>query len=174
MRKTMLRIELEDNEYPKQKLTHVRKIARAVVLSKEGKIAIIHLKRNDIFGDYDYYELPGGGVDVEESLEDAAIREIEEEVGVVAKIITPIGEVVDAYNLINRQNENHYFLLQEIKKCARHLESYEQKFFQEVLWVSLEEAIRMFLNMPDSGVSKLVKNRELPILKEALKYLKNK
>lgn len=61
MRKTILRIELEDNEYPKQKLTHVRKIARAVVLSKEEKIAIIHLKRNDIFGDYDYYELPGGG-----------------------------------------------------------------------------------------------------------------
>ena len=41
----MLRIELEDNEYPKQKLTHVRKIARAVVLSKEGKIAIIHQSR---------------------------------------------------------------------------------------------------------------------------------
>lgn len=40
MRKTILRIELEDNEYPKQKLTHVRKIARAVVLSKEEKLQL--------------------------------------------------------------------------------------------------------------------------------------
>ena len=89
----MLYLKLEDNEYPKQELTHIRKIARAVVLSKEGKVAIIHLKRNDIFGDYDYYELPGGGVNENESFEDAAIREIEEEVGVIAKIIVPLGEV---------------------------------------------------------------------------------
>lgn len=170
----MLYLKLEDNEYPKQELTHIRKIARAVVLSKEGKIAIIHLKRNDIFGDYDYYELPGGGVNENESFEDAAIREIEEEVGVIAKIIVPLGEVVDAYNLINRQNDNHYFLLQEVETCSRHLETYEQKMFQEVLWVSLEVAIQMFLSMPSSGVSMLVKNRELPILKEAYNYLKNK
>lgn len=107
----MLRIELEDNEYPKQKLTHVRKIARAVVLSKEGKIAIIHLKRNDIFGDYDYYELPGGGVDVGESLEDAAIREIEEEVGVVAKIITPLGNLYKKVRLCYLIFQSNYNMI---------------------------------------------------------------
>ena len=170
----MIYLKLNDTEYPKQELTHVRRIARAVICSKEGTIAIIHLKRDDIFGNYDYYELPGGGVKESESFEEAVIREIEEEVGSIARIVTPLGVVEDAYHLIQRKNDNHYFLLQEITKCPRHLEDYEQKMFQEILWVPILEAIQKFQEMPSSGVSLLVKNRELPILMEALKYLGNR
>ena len=36
--------------------------------------------------------------------------------------------------------------------------------FKEIIWVPIQEAISLYEKMPNSGVSKLVKQRELPIL----------
>ncbi len=168
----MLHLFLKDDEYPLQEIDHTRVIARAVAINDRHEVAVLHVIRDDIFGNYDYYELPGGGVKSDEDLSLAAIREIHEEVGATCSLIQEIGIVDDFYNLLRRHNENHYFLLQVIDIGKRDLEEYEKMMIHEVIWVDIDQAIKMFQEMPSTGVSKLVKNRELPVLMECRKYIK--
>ena len=42
---------------------------------------------------------------------------------------------------------------------------------EKVIWVSIDEAIRLYENMGGSGVAIIVRNRELPILKKVKKLL---
>lgn len=166
----MIHLYLEDSEYPKQPIQEIRQIARAVVVDQNQKVAILPLRRDDIFGNWNYYELPGGGLRPNEDPLEGAKREIHEEVGVITEGITKLGIVEDYYHLIHRKNINHYYLLRVIKKAHRHLEAYEKSIIQNVQWVSLQDAIERFQKMPNQGVPLLVKNRELPILQEAMQY----
>lgn len=170
----MIHLFLEDDEYEKLPIDHVREVARAVILDEKGKVAILHLKRDDIFGNYEYYELPGGGKNKDESEEEAVLREVEEETGVEGKILAPLGIVEDYYNLIHRKNINRYYLIKEVGKERQHLEEYEKQMIQEVLWVEIDEAIHRFENMPSTGVSQLVRRREIPILLEAKKEIEKR
>ena len=55
----------------------------AMILN-DGKILAMHDERSP------YYYLPGGRVQLGEAAEDAVIREVEEELGITAKIIRPL------------------------------------------------------------------------------------
>lgn len=55
-----------------------RPSVRGIIL-KDGKIAMMHSKK------YDYYKLPGGGMEENESYIDTLIREVREESGLVVK-----------------------------------------------------------------------------------------
>lgn len=61
--------ELLGSEY------RLRKSARAILLNHEGKMAVQYVKN------YGYHTLPGGGINVGESIEKALKREVKEEVG---------------------------------------------------------------------------------------------
>ena len=54
---------------------------------------------------------------------------------------------------------------------GKELESYEKSVIEKVVWVSIDEAIRLYEEMGGSGVAILVKNRELPILRKVKKLL---
>lgn len=168
----MIELYLKDEEYPFDYIDHNRYISRAVIINNDKKVAILHVVRNDIFGNYDYYELPGGGVNNNETPEEAVVREAHEETGVSAFIVDKIGVVDDYYNLIHRHNINYYFLLGINRYGHRTLEEYEKSMIIETLWISIDEAIEKFTEMPSSGVSLLVKKRELPILLEARRIMK--
>lgn len=55
-----------------------RPSVRGIVI-KDGKIAMMHSLK------YNYYKLPGGGMEAGESLEDTLIREVREESGLIVK-----------------------------------------------------------------------------------------
>ncbi|MCR5741043.1 MAG: NUDIX hydrolase [Gammaproteobacteria bacterium] len=169
----MLELFLKDDEYETRGTKHERVIVRAILINEDGKVALCHLHRNDEFGNQEYYETPGGGVEMGEDLIDALRREIDEEVGVTIKDIKKIGVVNDYYNLISRNNINNYYLCRVDKKTKIHHESYGDTIIEEIVYISLDEALNIYQNMEDSGVSKLVKQRELPILLEAIKILNN-
>lgn len=164
--------ELIDDQYEYSYIDHERMIARAVVLNESNEIALIHVKCEDIFGKRDYYELPGGGVKPKEAVRDAVIREIEEEIGYTSYILGEIGLVKDYYNLLHRCNLNHYFLLKTINKTIQHLEEFEIGAFEEIIWVSIDKAIEMMNAQSNVKISKLVKERELPILRLAKEMVK--
>lgn len=169
----MIKLNYTDDQYPYIGVTHTRKIARAVVLDENGNILILQVKRNDIFGSYTYLETPGGGVEENETIRNAVKREIEEEIGAEVKIIKKIGVVIDFYNLLNRQNENHYFLVKVIKRTQIHHESFGDTLISNILSMSLDEVIETYQQEKDIDIIKLVKQRELPILLEAQKILSN-
>ena len=163
---------LEDHEFPYKGYDHIRSIVRGIIYNDDFKVAIIHLVTDDKFGHRDAYETPGGGVKKGETLLEALKREILEEVGVDIDNIEEIGRVEDYYNLINRKNNNHYFLAHAYKKESQHLEEYEKRVFESISWLDIDEIISIVENMKDLPVNNLVKNRELPIYKIAKKKLK--
>lgn len=158
---------LVDDQYENNGIDHIRRTVRAVVL-KNNKIALHKIyAKEDYFGPRNYYELPGGGVKDGESLEEALIRECAEELGLVVEIRTKIGRIDDFYNLIKQENHNYYFICEVVGKTEKQITEREKHLIQKTVWVSFDKAIALYNKSPDTGVSRLVKNRELPILQIA-------
>lgn len=170
----MVNLTLKDDQFPNNGITHIRKVARAILVNSNHQICILKIDGEDIFGLRDYYETPGGGVEENESFEEAVVREIDEEVGVKAHVELFIGEIVDYYNLIYRKNINRYYLLREDEKTKIHHESKGDDVISQIIYVSLDDAISKYENLSNHGISKLIKQRELPILKELKKLIDNK
>lgn len=170
----MIELFFEDDQYPSNGYNHTRVIARAIVLDKDNLILINKVKRDDMFGNYTYLETPGGGVDNGETIEEGLKRELEEELGVTVEIIEKLGIVTDFYNLLKRKNINHYYLVKVINHVKIHHESLGDSLIASIEKMSLEELIKHYDIEPDKEIISLVKKRELPILKEAGKYLNGK
>jgi 8-oxo-dGTP pyrophosphatase MutT (NUDIX family) len=75
-----------------------------IILIEENKLALIERHR----AGKHYFAFPGGGVDEGESPQQAAIREAEEELGILVEIKQKIAEVV--FN----EKTQHYFLAKKI------------------------------------------------------------
>lgn len=168
------KFEFKDSEWPFVKITHQRQIVRCVLLDENNNVCLEKIDDDDMFGHRDYYETPGGGVKEGESFEEALNRETSEEIGWTSEIISPLGEVHDFYNLIYRENFNHYFLARRVKKVPQKLEEDEKRRITKIIWVPIDEAISLYENMQNELVGKLVKQRELPILKLAKIALQSK
>ena len=74
-------IEREGVEYAERYAT------RAVLKDSLGRVALLYAAKRD------YYKLPGGGVEQGEDMPKALARELLEEVGAQAKVISEIGSV---------------------------------------------------------------------------------
>ena len=170
----MVNLKLKDDQYPNNGITHTRKISRAILFNEQNEVCLLKINGYDEFGLRDYYETPGGGVDENESFEEALIRELDEEVGVQARIVMFIGEVQDYYNLIYRKNVNRYYLCKVEKNTNIHHESEGDNLIEKIEFCSLEQAIEKYKAMKNHGVSKLVRERELPILLEVKRLIESK
>jgi len=155
-------------------VSHTREIVRAILLDENDNVCLEYLLDDDGFGPRDYYETPGGGIKEGESHIDALHREVEEEVGYKCEVISPLGEVDDYYNLINRHNHNYYYLVRRTTKVSQHLEEDEKIRISKIIWVPIDKAIELYENMQNVLVGRLVKQRELPILKLAKSSLQRK
>ena len=156
--------EYKDNEYEYSGTNHTRIVSRGFLLDEDLKIALIHIKGTDEFGERDYYETPGGGVNDNESLTDAVKREVLEETGYSSSIISEIGYVIDYYNLIKRKNITYYYLLKKEKYIKKTLEDYEKDIMESVGFYTIDEAIELYTNHMNFKVGRIVKNRELRVL----------
>ena len=63
----MIVLHLNDDQYPNNGITHIRKVSRGILFNDKNEICILKIYGEDIFGLRDYYETPGGGVDDNES-----------------------------------------------------------------------------------------------------------
>ena len=59
------------------------RISAGVLVEQNGRILLV---RSVLEGRYDFWVAPGGGVEGDESIEKAAIREVREESGIVVKL----------------------------------------------------------------------------------------
>lgn len=166
--------KFKDDQYMFEGVNHTREIARAILLDENDNVCLEYLLDDDGFGPRDYYETPGGGIKPGETHEEAIKREIEEEVGYKCEVISFLAEVDDYYNLIKRKNHNYYYLVRRLTKVEQHLEPDEKIRISKIIFVPIDEAIRLYESMQNVLVGRLVKQRELPILKLAKNTLQGK
>jgi 8-oxo-dGTP pyrophosphatase MutT (NUDIX family) len=164
--------EFSDDQFSFSGIRETRKIARALVVDEAGNVALHFISRNDSFGQAEYYETPGGGVEEGETYQAAAIRECREELGYKVEIIGEIGIVRDYYNLIGRCNLNHYFLASRRQFVGTDFKSHGDSLIKKTIWVSISEAIRLYENVSDKPIAILVKRRELIVLRAAQQSFK--
>ena len=78
----------------------MKKNRATAIIIRNGKLLLIHRQKPG----RDYYVLPGGGVDLEESFEEACIREVREETGLDVLAL----RLVSRYITLEKE-ENYYF-----------------------------------------------------------------
>ncbi|HWU46112.1 MAG TPA: NUDIX domain-containing protein [Humibacter sp.] len=66
----------------------------AVVIDDQGRIALVHRKDNGLWA------LPGGGLELGESIEDCAVREVREETGLDVEITGLVGIYTNPHHVM--------------------------------------------------------------------------
>jgi len=111
------------------------------IIIKDGKIAMMHSLK------YDYYKLPGGGMEEGESLEETLVREVQEESGLVVRL-----DSVQEFGYVRRIEkglfedifiqENFYYLCEvEEQATDQNLDDYEEEEQFVLEYVTPEHAI---------------------------------
>ncbi|MBR2716039.1 MAG: NUDIX hydrolase [Ruminococcus sp.] len=167
-------LKLSDTEWDFTYIDHDREIARAVVFDDDGYLYFVRAHRDDDFGKATIIETSGGGVEKGESLNKAILRELKEELGIEAQILSKIGVVDDYYNLIHRHNINHYFLCKAVSFGDTKLTKEETECFHlSTLKLTYDEAVLEYEKCAKTKIGRLLLNRELPILKRSKEILDN-
>jgi 8-oxo-dGTP pyrophosphatase MutT (NUDIX family) len=129
--------------------------AGGVVFRQEGGWIKVLISRQAGSG---RWVLPKGHVEPGETLEAAAVREVEEETGVRASIIAPLG-APDTYTFVSQgveiQKSVYYFLMRFESEVPRESSSR----LDEVAWLPLDSALDM-LDYP-SGKEMLQRTKDM-------------
>ena len=143
----------------------LRKSARVILLNEVGEIAIQHLQN------YNFYKLPGGGVDTGETIEEAAKREVREEVGCDCEIIRPIGMIIEYREKYKLLHISYCFEATVVSPItAPAFEEDEIKAGQVNIWVTPNEASALVKNGERTTYeSHFIIPRELAFLEEYFK-----
>jgi 8-oxo-dGTP diphosphatase len=131
---------LNDEQISEEELKNFkhRRDIRVAAFDDENKIALVHAKINK------YYELPGGGVEEGETLEEGAIREAVEEIGCDVDLIGEIGIVKEYLKDKNLINETFCYLA-KVKGVKGELRLNQDEIDEgmDIVWVDIHEAIRL-------------------------------
>lgn len=151
----------------------VRKATRAICL-RGSKILLLYTER------YDDYSLPGGGVDLRESLEDGLKRELKEETGALGiRNILPFGIYEEYRDWTREEGFDVQHMISYCYTCfideelgETNYESYELNNKMKPLWINIEEAIlhnkEIIKNSPKKGLSIIRETFLLEKIKEEL------
>jgi len=149
-----------------------RYAARGVLINENLKIYLIYLKAKDL------YKLPGGGIKKSESREEAFLREILEETGYRAEIISNPG-YIEEHKVKNDFLQRSYCYIAEAKNDSgdTDLTDKEKDNQLKFFWVNPWQALKHLdesVNKCSDYRDKFMVYRDKIILRESLKNLKFK
>ncbi len=157
---------IDTKDYDLSAGSKVRPSVRAIIV-REGKVAMIHSTL------YDYYKFPGGGIEANESHEDALVREVAEESGLAVR-----RESIKAYGHVFRiqryddddprafVQDNFYYLCEADDGGEMNLDEYESKEGFTLEFVTPDAAIEK--NLSAAAPSVVMRTREARVLKMML------
>jgi len=137
-----LLFEIDKKDYIKDGTIGIRPSVRGIII-KDGRIAMIHSM------EYDYYMLPGGGIEQGEEHPDALIREVREESGLIV-----IPSSIREYGFVHRiakgmiddifiQDNYYYFCEVQDYTVTQQLDDYEAEEKFRLEYVSPKTAIEI-------------------------------
>jgi 8-oxo-dGTP diphosphatase len=116
----------------------VRRAARAIVYDGDNKIALFHSTK------FNYYKLPGGGIEGDETSEEAAIRECKEEIGCDVELISELGEIIE-YRKKFRIKQFSYCYIGRLKGAKGNADMEQDEIDEgfETVWLTLGGAMNV-------------------------------
>jgi ADP-ribose pyrophosphatase YjhB (NUDIX family) len=135
---------------------------RSVLVNNDGDIAIQYL------ANHFFHKLPGGGVEAGESVEEALVREVKEEVGCDSEIVKEIGLVIEYRKGHMLLHMSYCYLAHIVGAITEsHLEQAEIDEGMSTIWMKPEIAIqKMETDIPNTYQGKFILLRELAFLRE--------
>lgn len=100
-----------------------------------------------IFSKHGDYKFPGGGMEKGEEIQEALIREVQEETGyhVVMDSMKRYGKILERrkgqYDDIMEMESYYFFCEVESEIGGRNLDEYEKEYNYQIVWMTLPEAI---------------------------------
>lgn len=157
----MIRKVFNDDVFKENIITHERETVRVIACFKD-LYAFLEVDRNDIFGCCRHLETLGGGIEANESHEQAIQREIREESGFDCEIIRPLCIVEDVYHVLGRKTISYFYAVRLIgeQKSLAYTED-ERKLIKGLVFLKKEEVLSQ-LSSPDiHSIQKLIYQRDL-------------
>lgn len=124
--------------------TKTRAAARGVVL-RDGKMLASHAVVGDV------WMIPGGGIEKDETPEEAVVREVREETGYVVRPVRAfltISEYYEEYRYVS-----HYFLCEVIGEGKTALTENERKTGLKAIWENTDALTERFSHHADFAAS---------------------
>lgn len=157
----MIRKVFNDDVFKENIVNHERETVRVIACFKD-LYAFLEVDRNDIFGCCRHLETLGGGIEANESHEQAIQREIREESGFDCEIIRPLCIVEDVYHVLGRKTISYFYAVRLIgeQKSLAYTED-ERKLIKGLVFLKKEEVLSQ-LSSPDiHSIQKLIYQRDL-------------
>lgn len=157
----MIRKVFNDDVFKENIITHERETVRVIACFND-LYAFLEVDRNDIFGCCRHLETLGGGIEANESHEQAIQREIREESGFDCEIIRPLCIVEDVYHVLGRKTILYFYAVRLIgeQKSLAYTED-ERKLIKGLVFLKKEEVLSQ-LSSPDiHSIQKLIYQRDL-------------
>jgi len=118
----------------------LRNAVRAIILKENIILMVLLGKTNE-------YKFPGGGIEENETIEEALKREVLEEIGCnIVKVVKKIGIIteyaiaMEDKNKIFQMNSEYYSVEIDNKKVGQKLNNYEKDLLYEPCWIEIEKA----------------------------------
>lgn len=146
-----------------------RLAARAIIFNDSNQIALLYVSVKN------YHKLPGGGVEDDETVSEALLREVTEEVGAKIEIFTSLGSIIEHRGQHQLVQQSYCFLARtvEIVHTPAFTKEEQANGFQ-LKWVDYEQAVLLLENdNPKDYVGMFIQKRDLLFLHEMKKYFNN-
>jgi 8-oxo-dGTP diphosphatase len=145
-----------------------REAARAVLFDQDNQVALVHAPNKN------YYKLPGGGVEEDESVEQALKREVLEEAGCEIEVIGEVGQIVEHRDYCDLRQASYCFLARVVgEKGETNFTQKEKERGFKLIWVDLNEAIHLVKgHQPELLVRQGIKERDLEFLLKTKRIIK--
>ena len=155
--------EIKYEEFPEDESTlTIREASRAILFDENNLIPVLFDSK------YNYYKIPGGGIEEGEDKLKALVRECLEEIGCEIEIEGEIGKIVECRSEQNFKQISYCYYGKIISKGEPNFTKEDLEQGHEVLWLSLEEAIsKIESNKIETYGCSFIQERELSFLREA-------
>lgn len=149
-----------------------RRVAVRSVIYNQNSLLMVQSKNGE-------YKFPGGGVKIEEDLENALLREVREETGFTrVRVLSLLGEAIERKKDMFNEDEffemnSQYYLCELINDDTlnQDLDDYERDLEYKPVFIGLEEAIESNEKLIDFlyGESRRWTLRDTLVMKELLR-----
>lgn len=162
-------IQLKDDVYEQQEITTIRETVR-VIARYFDQYVFLQICGDDEFGHRNHIETIGGGIEDNESREEAIRREIMEETGRACIIRSYLCDVIDDYHILKRRTLSHFYLVDLLEKTNKVAHSdLEKQLIKGIVLLNQQEVLHYYENALEGNIERLIYRRDAYAFNEHLK-----